>query len=90
MDQTFYRPYKYLAARKEHDEMKDRPEHRQLNNIEVNRLFNIKKNNIDRYNKLKEGRISHYFPETVAKKIYRDKNSSQIVFGTDFTQMNKT
>lgn len=51
--------------------------------MEVNRLINIKKNNIDRYTNLKEGRVTHYFPEPVAKQLNKTKNSSQIVFGSE-------
>ena len=83
MDRSYYKPYKYLAARKEHDDMPNRINNTKLTNMEVNRLYNIKKNNVDRYTNLKEGKVTHYFPEPVAKQLNKNKNSSQIVFGSE-------
>ena len=43
-------------ARKEHDDMPNKAESLQLNNFEVNRIFNMKKSNLDRINRFKNGK----------------------------------
>lgn len=76
-----------MKARKEHDDMPSKVEALQLNNFEVNRIFNMKKSNLDRINRLKTGKIDmrDYGSSLTqhTKKLKVDKNSSQIVFGPD-------
>lgn len=74
-------------ARKEHDDMPSKAEALQLNNFEVNRIFNMKKSNLDRINRFKTGKIdmSDYGSALTqhTKKLQVNKNASQIVFGPD-------
>ena len=55
-----------------------------LNNMEVNRIFNMKKSNLDRLQKYDEGKIPAPFSDArEAKKVQAGKNYSQIIFGTE-------
>lgn len=56
-DRSYYKPYKYLAARKEHDDMGNKSESRMINNMEVNRIYNMKKSNKDRVNLTNDGSL---------------------------------
>ena len=64
--------------------MTSKNEARQINNMTVNRLFNIKKSNLDRTNRMNDGKIQPVYKDYAeAKKITKDRNLSQIVFGTE-------
>lgn len=86
-DLVFYKPQKYLQARKEHDSMASKPESLQVNNTEVNRIFNLKKTNNDRVNRFHLKKIEpvyHISALSHTKKLGNNKNASQIVFGNGF------
>ena len=64
--------------------MQSKYESKQLNNMEVNRIYNMKKSNLDRQNKINEGKIRHEYQSAgKTKQISIGKNVSQIVFGTE-------
>lgn len=60
-DSSAYKPYKYLDSRKEHNNMQNKSESKLLNNMEVNRIFNMKKSTIDRQNRMSQGKIQEPF-----------------------------
>lgn len=64
--------------------MPNKAESKTLNNIEVNRLFNMKKSNIDRQTKIRDGKIKEeYDPMFHNMGVSTTKNKSQIVFGSE-------
>lgn len=65
--------------------MPNKEESKQLNNMEVNRIFNMKKSNLDRQNNINDGKLKNdFFRTTKTKQLSLGKNTSQIVFGTEY------